>query len=161
MLRNIREWLELQAAVLAFRIIYLSGLYRLIVLVGKFFTREPLLYNYSAAYYTQETVPVAIVTGVQLVSLAYQLLTRTLFGRAADSLVLYDPSPRVAGISTLVFLLWASSGPAPGPSYLPLAALTAVSIIGAVVVRKGPMSRDRGHVRTKRQWMVLCRRPNK
>src|SRR5689334_11202766 len=121
MLREIREWFELQAAVLAYRIIYVSGLYWLIVVLGKFFTREPLLYNYSVAHYTQETVPVAMVTGVQLVALAYQFLTRTLFGRAADSMVLYDRSPRIAGISMPVFLLWASSAPAPGSSYLPLA----------------------------------------
>lgn len=148
MLRDIREWFELQAAILAYRIIYLSGLYWLIVVAGKFFTREPLLYNYSTVHYTQETVPVAMVTGIQLLSLAYQLLTRTLFGRAADSVVLYDRSPKIAGISMLVFLLWASSGPAPGSSYLPLAALTAASIFGALAVRKGPMSRDRERAST-------------
>jgi len=147
MLRDIRDWFEYHACVLAFIVLRFCGIYWLLVVAWKFFAREPLLYLYSAEGYTQETVPVAAALCVQLVSLAYQLLTRTAWGRAADSIVLLVLSPRIAVVSTLSFWAWAESKPAPGASYLPLAALTMVSIVGAVVVRWGPMARDSDHVR--------------
>lgn len=119
-----------------------SGIYWLLVLAWKFFAREPLLFLYSAEGYTQETVAVAAALAVQLVALGYQLLTRTALGRAADSMVLLSLSPKIAVASSLVFLMWADSKPAPGASYAPLAALTVLSIVGSIVVRWGPMSRD-------------------
>jgi len=147
MLRDIRDWFEHHACVLAFIVLRFCGIYWLLVLAWKFFAKEPLLYLHSAEGYTQETVPVAAALGVQLVSLAYQLLTRTAWGKAADSVVLLVLSPRIALASTLSFWAWAESRPAPGASYLPLAALTMVSIVGAVVVRWGPMARDSDRVR--------------
>jgi transitional endoplasmic reticulum ATPase len=142
MLQDLREWFEFHACILAFIIVRFCGMYWLLVLAWKFFAREPLLYLYSAEGYTQETVPVMVSSAIQLISIGYQVLKRTTLGTAADSLVLVNLSPKIAAVSTLVFLMWSQSKPAPGASYLPLAALTAISIAGAIVVRWGPMSRD-------------------
>lgn len=142
MLQSLREDFEFWACVLGLLTIRISAIYWLVVLTGKFFLREPLLYSYTASGYTQETIPVAAVLLVQAVSLVYQLLTRTACGRAADSFLLLERSPWIAVVSTIVFWMWVEAKPAPGSSYLPLAALTAVSILCSVVVRWGPMSRD-------------------
>src|SRR3954463_950255 len=98
MLRYLLDSVEFRVCVLAFIVLRLAGLYWLGVVTGKFFMREPLLYAYSAQAYTQETVPVAAALAVQLVSITYQLLTRTVWGRAMDSLVLFMASPIIAAL---------------------------------------------------------------
>lgn len=142
MLRDLLEWFELRACILALLVVRFSAIYWLIVLAAKFFTREPLLYLYSPRTYTQETVPVLAVLFVQLVALFYHLLKRAMLGTAAESMVLLTSSPKIAAASTIVLLLWAGSHPAPGASYLPLVALTFVSFVGAIAARKGPLARD-------------------
>jgi transitional endoplasmic reticulum ATPase len=142
MLHSIIDWIEYRACILAYIVVRIAGIYWVVVLAAKFFTREPLLYLYSRAEYTQETVPVMAVLVVELIAFIYQLLTRTAFGRAMDSVLLFDLSPKISAASTIVFVMWVSSKPAPGARYLPLAALTAVSILGAVAVRWGRLARD-------------------
>jgi len=143
MLRDIVEWLEFKAALICAVTVRCCGLYWVGVLLWKLIAREPLLYAHAPGNYTQETVPVAILFGLQLVALSYQLLTRTALGHMSDSYLLQVLSPRIAGASALLLLLWAGSQPARGASYVPLGALTSVSILGCWLVRYGPMSRDR------------------
>lgn len=142
MLLNLREWIELRACILALLVIRFSVIYWLVVLTAKMFTREPLLYLYSPAEYTHETVPIGALLLIQVTALVYQLLTRTAFGKAADSFLLFERSPWIAGVSTIAFWMWTESKPAPGSSYLPLAALAFVSILCSIAVRWGPMARD-------------------
>lgn len=143
------EWLEFRAAVFAAVVVRFSGIYWLLVLTWKFFTREPLLYLYSATDYTQEVIPVAATLFVQLVAVGYQLLTRTALGRAMDSFVLFSLSPKIALMSGVAFWMWAESKPAPAASYLPLASLVTVSVVGAILVRWGPLARDSTRVRAR------------
>lgn len=148
MLRDLREWIELRASVIGFIIIRFSAIYWFVVLGAKFFTREPLLYQYSANGYTQETVPVAAALFVQLNCLAYQLLTRTAFGRGMDSFVLHSLSPKISVLSIAAFWMWFASKPVAGASYLPLSLLVVVSAVGAIAVRWGPLARDSRRERT-------------
>lgn len=150
MLRQFIEWCEIRAAIIAVIVLRLSAIYWMAVAYEKsMFMHEPLTYNYSIQWHTQETVPVAAALLVQVISLAYQLLTRSVWGRAIDSIVLIDQSPKVAAFCLLVFPLWILGKPHPSASYVPLAALTAVSILVAVLARRGPLSRDSDRVRTK------------
>jgi transitional endoplasmic reticulum ATPase len=141
MLRSIRESLEFRACLLAFLIIRFAGIYWLLVLAFKFFTKEPFLYEYSLDGYTQETVPVAAAFYVQAIALGYQLLTRPLLREPADSLVLLQESPKIAVVSLIVLWMWAESKPVPGASYVPLVALAVISVVGSVLVRWGPLAR--------------------
>lgn len=147
MLRDLLEWFELRACVLALLVVRFSAIYWLIVVAAKFFTREPLLYLYLPGIYTQETVPVLAALLVQLVALSYQLLKRGIFGTAADSVLLFTSSPKIAAASTTVLLFWAGSKPVAAASYLPLVSLSFVSLVGAIAVRKGPLARDAARLR--------------
>lgn len=142
MLRDLREWMELRAAVVGVIIIRFAAIYWLVVLGAKFFTREPLLYRYSLTAYTQETIPVAAAVIVQITCFMYQLLTRTVWGRGMDSFVLHSMSPKIAALSIVAFWMWAESNPAPGASHVPLAVLSVVSTLSAIAVRWGPLARD-------------------
>lgn len=142
MLRDIREWFELRCCIIALTVIRLSAIYWVIVIAARFFTREPLLYRYSPDTYTQETVPVLSLLSVQVIALLYQLVKRLLLGTAADSIVLLNSSPKIAAGSGVALGFWLWSGPAPGAHYVPLVLLVAVSVLGAIGVRRGPFARD-------------------
>lgn len=142
MLRDLREWIELRAAVVGIIIIRFAAIYWLVVLGAKFFTREPLLYRYSLTAYTQETIPVAAALIVQITCFIYQILTRTAWGRGMDSFVLHSMSPKIAALSIVAFWMWSESNPAPGASHVPLAVLCVVSTVSAIAVRGGPLARD-------------------
>lgn len=147
MLRDLREWLEFRVSIIGFIIVRFAAIYWFVVLGAKFFTREPLLYQYSLNGYTQETVPVVAASFVQLICLVYQLITRTAFGKGMDSFVLHSLSPKISALSVTAFWMWVESKPAPGASYLPLSLLAAVSSFGAIVVRWGPLARDSARAR--------------
>jgi hypothetical protein len=106
MLRDLREWIELRSAVIGIIIIRFATIYWLVVLGAKFFTREPLLYRYSLEAYTQETIPVAAALIVQIICFAYQILTRTAWGRGMDSFVLHAMSPKISALSMVAFCFW-------------------------------------------------------
>ena len=148
MLRDLREWIELRAAVIGIIIIRFATIYWLVVLGAKFFTREPLLYRYSLEAYTQETIPVAAALTVQIICFSYQILTRTAWGRGMDSFVLHAMSPKISALSILASWMWFESNPAPGASYLPLSLLVVVSTVSAIAVRWGPLARDSVRGRT-------------
>jgi transitional endoplasmic reticulum ATPase len=142
MFRDIREWFELRFCVIALIVIRLAAIYWLIVIAARYFTREPLLYRYSPDTYTQETVPVLGLLFVQVIALLYQLVKRLFLGTAADSIILLNSSPKIAAGSGVVLGFWVWSGPAPGAHYVPLVLLVAVSVLGALGVRRGPFARD-------------------
>jgi transitional endoplasmic reticulum ATPase len=142
MLRDLREWIELRAAIIAIIILRFAAIYWLVVLGAKFFTREPLLYQYSLAAYTQETIPVAAALIVQITCFMYQILTRSAWGRGMDSFVLHSMSPKIAALSIVAFWMWSESNPAPGASHVPLAVLAVISTVSAIAVRWGPLARD-------------------
>jgi transitional endoplasmic reticulum ATPase len=141
MLRTLREAVEFRACILGLVIIRFAGIYWLLVLAFKFFAKEPLLYEWSVDEYTQETVPVSAAFYVQAIALGYQLLTRPLLREPADSLVLLRESPKIAVVSLIVLWMWSESKPVAGASYVPLVALAAMSVVGAVLVRWGPLAR--------------------
>lgn len=132
---SIRKWLEQQASTLLFFSALFMTIYWIGLIAVKGLMGRPITFGYSPEL-AAETIPAFYLAGILALSAGYAAVQRWLTGETG-AFTLYTFSPWLLGLSLALIVGWSYLGRPNGGSYVPLAALLALSGWGTFATRWG------------------------